>query len=177
MRNKGQLFFGGALILFGLMIAISNIFNINLWTVFWPAVLILLGLWLLFRPRLVPEGSGFDVRPFGGQRRSGSWVVADEETWTFIGDTKLDMSEAEIPLGETSIRLYGFIGDVDLRIPEGVGLSVSSIAFLNDTKIFGNKRSQFLLPVEFTTDGYAEAERKVRLDTAFFITDLDIVHS
>ncbi len=174
MRIRGEFIFGGFLLILGLAILIGNLSGVKFEDICWPTALILLGIWLLVRPRLISPGTGFRLMPFGNLRRSGSWKLEGEEVWMFIGDTRYDLSQAEIPAGETVLRVFAFIGDVKIRMPQGVGLSVMAVAFINDTKILGQKRDSFLVPVEFSTPDYASAERKVRLETFFFIADIDV---
>jgi len=174
MRNSGVLFFGGVLILIGVMILAGSIFNVNMWSFFWPILLILVGLWLLVRPRWPGSKGPVDFLIFNNLRRKGTWQVKGGEIFVFLGDVFLDLTNAEIPIGETVYRIYGFIGDVDLIVPQGVGVSVSSAAFVNEVKVFGIKQTSFLFPVEVTSEAYAAADRKIRLDVAFFISDVKI---
>jgi len=172
MRNQGQVIFGILIILIGLMFLLGNLFDVNVGALCFPTALILLGVWLLLRPRLVGPDTPFRFRIFGPIRRSGAWQVADEEIWLLIGDVRLDMSQAEIPAGETHIRVSGFVGDVRLVAPEGVGVSVSSMAFVSDARVLGQRRDGLLLPVRLTSDDYETAERKIHLETMFFVGDV-----
>jgi lia operon protein LiaF len=174
MRNSGVLIFGGFLVLIGILTLFGNLFDINAWAIFWPLVLILLGVWILVRPRWIGARGPAELLFFNNLRRKGAWQVKNEEIWTFLGNVNLDLTSAEIPNGETKYNIYGFIGDVDLLVPQGVGVSVSSAAFVNDIKVFGRKRGSFLFPVEITSEGYEAAERKIRLDVAFFISDVKV---
>ena len=174
MRNTGVLIFGGLLVLIGVAILAGAIFDVNMWSYFWPVVLILIGLWFLIRPRWIGPGRAIDFLVFNNLRRKGSWQVKDQEIFVFLGDVFMDMTNAEIPSGETVYRVYGFIGDVDFVVPQGIGVSVSSAGFINEVKVLGKKQSSFLIPVEMASDGYEAAERKVRLDVAFFISDVKI---
>jgi lia operon protein LiaF len=154
------------------MILAGSIFDVNMWKFFWPVLLILLGLWMLVRPRWVSPRGSVEFLFFNNMRRKGTWQVKNEEIWTFLGDVFLDLTGAEIPGGETVYRIYGFIGDVDLIVPQGVGVSVSSAGFINDVKILGHKRSSIVFPIDFASEDYETAERKIRLDVAFFISDV-----
>ena len=174
MRNKGQLIVGLVIVLIGVMLLVGNLFHVNLWDFFWPLVLIGLGVWLLLRPRTVGTGTKVQQRLLGDIRRSGEWQVTDEEFWILVGDLKLDMTAAQIPEGETLIRSYGFVGDVKLVVPEGVGVSVSSTAFVTDAKVLGKKQDTFLATFRFASDNYETAERKIRLESTAFVTDLRI---
>ena len=174
MRNQGQVIFGILIILIGLMFLLGNVFDVDVGALCFPTALILLGLWLLLRPRLVGPDTRLRFRVFGPLRRGGAWQVADEEILLLLGDVKLDMTQAEIPSGETRIRVFGFIGDVRLVVPEGVGVSLSSMAFVTDARMLGQKRDGLLLPVHLTSDDYETAERKVHLETMFFVGDIRV---
>jgi predicted membrane protein len=175
MRNRGQLIFGGLLIFFGLLALFETVFRVDIGAFFWPLVLIGVGFLLLLRPRFAPPGSEVWFRLFGGVRRFGKWQVSNEEVWMFIGDVRLDLSEAELPPGESHFQANGFIGDVDLKIPEGTAVSVHSNGFITSAKWFGSKQDHFLTPAVYTSPGYDQAERKLKLVTNFFITDLKAI--
>ena len=174
MRNKGQLIVGLVIVLIGITLLVGNLFHFNLWDFFWPLVLIGLGVWMLLRPRTVRTGTKVQQRLLGDVRRSGEWQVTNEEFWILVGDLKLDMTAAQIPEGETLIRTYGFVGEVKLVVPEGVGVSISSTAFVTDAKVLGQKQDTFLSTFRFSSDNYETAERKIRLESTSFVMDLKI---
>jgi lia operon protein LiaF len=173
MRNQGQLIFGGLLIFFGLLFLFGTLFRINVWAFCWPIGLILLGVWILLRPQLSP-GTPVRVTPLGDIRRDGTWRVANEEHWILVGDADFDLTHADIPAGETTLRLFGFVCDVSLMVPQGVGVAVSSTAFVTDLKILGHQEENFVMPYTFTSDDYATAERKVRLEVTFFVASIKV---
>jgi predicted membrane protein len=59
-----------------------------------------------------------------------------------------------------------------VTVPEGVGVSLTSMAFINDVRSLGKRRSGFLIPVTLTSDEYESAERKVHVETMAFISDM-----
>lgn len=174
MRTRGQLILGGFLLFLGLMSLLSVIFDVDFGAFCWPIGLILVGVWLLLRPRYTrSEGSVF-IRPIGDLHRRGTWQVTDQEIWIIIGDTDLDFTEAIIPIGETTLRVYGFVGSVDVRAPSSVGLSVSSTSFVTDSKLWGEKRDYFLTPFTRTSEGYESADRKIHVEIMYFVADLRV---
>ena len=177
MRNQGQLFLGGLLIFLGLLFLLGTLFRINVWAFCWPIGLIALGGWILLRPQMVAAGTPVQVIPLGSIIRVGSWRVANEEIWLFVGDAKFDMTQADIPAGETTLRLFGFVGDVALTVPPGVGVAVASTAFVTDLKIFGQHEESFVMPYSYASDDYATAERKVRLEVTHFMASVKIKRS
>ena len=177
MRNTGQLFFGVFLILFGGLILVSNLLGINFWAVCWPTGLMFLGLWVILRPRMLPEGTDFDYRFIGDIRREGTWAVTDEEMWMLIGDAKLDLTQAEIPTGETRLRVSGFIGDVKLTLPAEVGLRIDAFGAVNQIKIDGDKQEHIFTPLDYESENYASAERQVHLEANFFVNEIKVTTS
>lgn len=174
MHDRTQVFIGGSLVLVGSIFLLGNLLDVDVWKFCWPTAIILLGVWLLFRPRLVGPDTRVRQRILGDIRRYGSWQVADEEIWIGIGDVKLDMTEADIPLGETCIRVFGFVGDVDLRVPQDVGVRLSSRAFVSEIEALGQKRDNFAGVFILLSENYDTAERKIRLETSFFVNDVDV---
>ena len=174
MRDRNHLIFGTGLILLGALVLISNLFHIDFGMFCWPSFLILAGAWLLLRPRLIREGDHFDVRIFGNVYRSGTWSVSDQEHWGFITDMNLDLTQAEIPDGESAIRINSFVGDVDLLAPADLALSIRANGFVTDVRFKNKRYGGFLVPVNVASEGYSEAARRVRIDLACFVGDLKV---
>ncbi len=174
MKNQGQLLFGALLIFWGLVFLFGTLFRINVWAFCWPIGLILLGVWILLRALMIRPGTPVRVTPLGSVRRDGAWRVADEEFWIFVGDDDFDLTRADIPAGETTLRVLGFVGDVKMTVPQGVGVAVSSTAFVTDSNVLGQKEETFVMPYTFTSDDYASAERKVRLEAMYFVASIKV---
>jgi predicted membrane protein len=174
MRIPGQLLIWGLFVIAGLVLGFGAIFDIDVGVLCLPTVFILAGLFLLLRPYLIEPDTGIRTTILGNVRYDGSWQVTPGEIWMFVGDVRLDLSEAEIPLGETTIRLFAFVGDVRVWVPEGVGVAVDSIAFLTSSRLFGHKRESFFAPLHLRSDGYDSAERRVRLDITSFVREIRV---
>jgi predicted membrane protein len=174
MRNQGQLALALVVIAVGVALFIVSVLDVNVWTLCFPVALILLGLWVLIGPGLIGTDRYGRQKLLGDIIRRGVWSVTDEEFWIGVGDVRLDMSEAEIPTGETLIKVWSFISDVRLSVPEGVGVAVSSTAFIVEVRLLGRKRERFLSPINIESDDYTQAERTIRLETTSFIGDVRI---
>jgi hypothetical protein len=174
MWNRGQLIIGGAVILIGLLLLVGALVDVDVGVFCFPIALILLGVWVLVRPQLVAPGTGVAMRILGDVRRSGAWEVTEGEFWVGIGDVRLDLTEAEVPVGKTSLRIYGFIGDVRLLVPEGLGVSVASTALISDARVLGHKTDTFLGTFYWESEGFEAAERKIQVETIHFIVNTRI---
>ena len=174
MRNRGQLVFGAVLVALGLLSLLSTVFQIDFGALCWPVLLIGVGVWLVLRPRLINPESGTDVLLIGDRRRRGAWTVRDEELWLGVGNIELDMTQATIPPGETTLRIYSFVGDVDIFVPRVVGVIVQVNGFVIDSDLLGRDYDSFLTPVSVSSENYAAAECRLRVEMTSFVADLKV---
>lgn len=165
---------GWVLIGLGAVLLLARIIHVNLCLFFWPALLIFLGVWLLIRPQVTKDGTPVDLTLLGDVDRKPEGLLKSQEFWTLFGDIDLDFTKAEFPVGEIRLRIYGFIADTDIYVPQGVAVAVSALGFINEIKFLGKKQSTFIMPVSQSSDGYASAERKLMIETVFFISDLNV---
>ncbi|MEM5774984.1 MAG: cell wall-active antibiotics response protein LiaF [Anaerolineaceae bacterium] len=173
MKNRGQFVLGGLLLLAGLLYLIAIVFQIDLRGSVWAILLILLGVWLLVRPA-VSKDSRDQYLLFGDVVRSGRWKVESETFWMLIGDVKLDLTQAELPPGETVIRANMLIGDMKVIAPPDLPLIVDSGGLIHEINLFGQKQDAFLAPIEMQTPAYAGAERRIRLEATSLIGGLKV---
>jgi lia operon protein LiaF len=175
MAIRSELLIGFLLVILGILWLGGNILGVDISALCWPVGLILLGIWLLVRPLILKDGARMQFLLFGDVRRSGSWNLVNEEIWMGIGDVDLDLRKAQIPPGETVLRVISFIGDIDLLVPAEMGVSVNSYAFLTDSKILNRKKDSFVIPLEFQSEGYSSAQGKMRLEAFGFINDIKVM--
>lgn len=174
MRDKNAATMGIVLIGLGAIFLLSNWLNINIWGLLWPVALIALGLIILSRPRLAGADTRSDVLLLGDLHRYGDWQVTSGETWIGIGDVDLDLTHAVIPAGETTFSVRGLIGDVELIVPQTVGLAVDASGLVGTVKEQGREHTFLLNRYHYETEGYAAAERRVRVESGFLIGDVKI---
>jgi hypothetical protein len=175
MQNRGRALVGAFLVLLGGGFLLANLLQISLWSICLPSSLILIGVLLLLRPKIFGASSASNWYLFGDVKRSGEWAVTDEEFWLLFGDTKLDFTRAQLPVGETTFRINGFIGDVDVTVPPDVGVLVSASGFIVDVRTPAEKIDRFLSLANVASPNYVTAERKLHLSTIFFIGDIDVL--
>lgn len=94
----------------------------------------------------------------------------------FIGDTVLDLTNAQIPYGETKINISAFVGDIKVYIPDdmNLGVSVNSSSFIGDMQVLEQTRSGFMSNVQCKTPYYKEAGKKIRINVSAFIGDIKV---
>ena len=174
MQNRTVFVFGLIMVAAGVFFLLGNLLQFDPWPLFGPLALIALGVWLLFKPRMTAAGAPSNVLFIGDIKRSGVWQVVGEEFIAFISDIDLDLTQAQVLPGETVVVCSGFIGDVTIITPPGLGIKVSSTAFVTELNFLGSKTTSFLNPTAQATPDYATVERKVHIQARYFIGDVKI---
>mgnify|MGYP000618449652 CR=1 FL=1 len=175
MRNQGMALIGALLMVAGILLLLGSLFDINLWAVCFPLGLILLGVFVLFRPRMVGPDTTSHIAFVDEAERSGPWALTNEEHWAFVLDGTFDLTKADIPSGETLIRAFGFVNDVDILVPADVGLALDLASFVTSLKANGDaEEDSFLAPVSWRSDGYKGMERRVRFEMTQFVGDVKV---
>ncbi len=171
---RGQVIVGIIIILLGVVFLLDNVIGINLSAFFWPLLLIGLGIFVLLRPGMVDRDTAVTQRILGEIDRAGEWDVQSEEFQSFIADTTLDVTKANLPEGTTKFRFMNFVGDIELIVPESVGVSVQSSAFVSNVQVNGRKEESFLGPLNVQTEDYKAAVSKIRIEATGFVNEIKV---
>jgi predicted membrane protein len=172
--RKSEIIIGAIVLGVGVLLLIGAIFDIDIWGLICPAGLIGLGAWLIYRTRQDPREGDVKIRFVGDIRRTGAWQPQSEETWGFVFDTKLDFTEAEIPMGETTFRMICFVNDIKVTLPAELGIAIYSLAFMTEARINDKSEQVFVMPYEWQSDNYDTAAKKIILKPSSFVSELRI---
>jgi lia operon protein LiaF len=130
---------------------------------------------------------GWDWKQNGVQNRSNMfgdmhigqdyWELHPMNISHFIGDTELDLTKAEVPIGETRLNISAFIGDVKVYVPHDVDLELSCTAssFMGDILVFERMENGMFKHMEYMTPSYREASKKIKLNVSMFIGDVKVM--
>lgn len=104
------------------------------------------------------------------------WELRPMSISHFIGDTTIDLTKAQIPLGETKIYVSCFIGDVKVFIPSdaNVGIQVVSSSLIGDVRVWDQKRGGLFNSVLVEIPYYADTDKRIVLVTSSFIGDVRV---
>jgi len=172
--KKWQIIFGITLILLGLFSLLNVLFEIDLGRFIFPMILIGIGVLIIFRNQLADPNVEVRMPFIGDFRKSGSWLAGKHEIWWFVGETRLDFSEAKFPDGEANIKIIGFVNDVKILLPEDIGMKLTSLAFLNDYRGLERREERFLGIIEQRTKNFELAEKKVNIQVTSFVSEIHV---
>lgn len=102
------------------------------------------------------------------------WDLQSMTISHFIGDTIIDLTKANIPLGETKLVVSAFIGDVKMLVPADVDveIAVTASSFVGDMNVLDRHEGGMFRNIRTETPYYRESERKIRLIVSAFIGDV-----
>ena len=105
------------------------------------------------------------------------WTVEDDAVIsTVVGDIELDLREAELPPGETELALFCWLGTIQVRVPRGIGVDVTAQSIVGSVDVLGRREEGVVRDIHLRSDGYEEAERRVRMRLSTFVGELLVVH-
>lgn len=139
-------------------------------------VIILVGVWLLWRRRPGPA-AGRDT--FAGSVRMGGpgWKVETSRHSITFGEMRLDLTQSDIPAGEHRLDLDAFMGSVVVTVPKDVGVSATGHAFLGAVNLLGQRADGIDRSLSVTSPGYAEAAKKLIIDVSTFAGDVRVQYA
>lgn len=173
--KRWQIIVGIVLIVLGISALLNQIFpGLNIGRFIGPLILIGLGALLILRPRIAGPEVIVQVPILGDIRKTGTWEVTKHEIWWFVGSNRLDFTEAVFPQGDALIKIFGFVNDIKVILPEDVGLRVDSTAFITEYHGLAGKQERFLSPLEEQTANYSLAEKRVNLQSFAFVSEIKI---
>jgi predicted membrane protein len=175
MRNQGLIYIAILIILAGVALLIGNLFNIDVGAFCFPIGLILIGVFVLLRPRMVGPDTKSHVVLIGDLERSGPGALENEEFWSFVIDASYDLTKYDVPAGETLIRGVAFVSDVEIFVPVDVGLALDLSSFVTSLKLESrDEETTILSPLNWRSDGYKGMERRVRFELTQFVGDVKV---
>lgn len=167
------------LAIFMIILGVISIFSLltgrSAGALFWPVTFIFVGLLLIMRPpNILPQ----DLRLHFATEvdEHGEWDVEPRSYLAFANEINLDMRTARIPSGETLITASGFATELSLILPPGVGLAVKANAFSTEASVFGDRQEHVFSGLDYTSEGYAQAEKRLRFELSGFAVELNVIH-
>jgi predicted membrane protein len=159
ISNREHRSTGIILLVIGGVFYLRNFFDLhfNFWQVFWPGMLILAGVMILFRGRSGAHIHDFenlgddvidDLAVFGG----GDRIVTSQsfkggKITAVFGGSNFNMSRARLAPGKNYIDVFAMFGGTKLVVPEDWNIKITV------TSIFGGFSDKHrMLPVESTYD-------------------------
>ncbi len=143
-RNKTSWIWGLLLVAIGVLIGLNSygIVDVSIWKVFWPVVLIVAGLSMMFNtsPKGIKRSKKLDKDNAGNEKIACFWGEEDAVKGDYTGGSlvaifggvDLDLRQAKIKDGSV-IEIFTFCGGVNITLPDDVIIENEVRGFLGGT--------------------------------------------
>jgi predicted membrane protein len=102
-------------------------FNFNFWQVFWPAMLILAGVLILFRKRIDPLID--EIAVFGGAEKTiTSANFRGGKILAVFGGSSFNLARAKLAPGKNYIEVLAIFGGMKLVVPEDWNIRINAVS-------------------------------------------------
>ncbi len=188
MRN---FFWGFILIIFGVLFLLDNLGVADFGDIisnYWPALLIIWGIHILFRKRksshieitTEEEESSNDLlhrsTVFGDILiQSSSKNFKGGSISAIFGDCIINLSESTIAEGEHKLKFNSVFGDTKIILPKNCGVSVTASSLIGDINILGEKTKGLFKDLIIKSENYDLSPQKIRLHISQVFGDLEVV--
>lgn len=114
-------------------------------------------------------------RAIGHVRSGEEWRVEDGVIQTVLGDILLDLRDASLPEGETELTLLCWVGTIQVRVPDDIGVDVTAQTFVGTVDVLGVREEGLIRDIHVRSEGFEEAGRRVRLRLSSAVGELVVV--
>ena len=194
--GRGDAFIPVAVLVGGtaIMAGHLHIGHVNGWTLVWAGLILFIGLeilapslrrgrrrserWGLGDLNIGPIVPGITIDTSADTPRGGrqGWAAngPHHQLNHAIGDLRLDLSEVQLPPGESSWAVSALIGDITVLVPEGLAVDVEAEVRVGDIRLFHQRADGFARRLEYTSPGYAEAAQKVSIRASLLVGEVTV---
>lgn len=121
-----------------------------------------------------PRPAVHEQRFLGEVEVGGVFDAGPMRIETFIGEIRVDLTRATFPDGETPIRVNTGIGEVRVLLPADVPAAVRVSTLLGEAEAIGHTAGPVLGEAYGETEGFATAQRRIRLEAQALIGEVAV---
>ncbi len=102
------------------------------------------------------------------------WILRNSSTWYIIGETYIDLSLAILEQKETTVILQGVVGDVDIKVPDDIGVAVTASISFGQIQVANERESGVMNKLVWQSPNYELCDHRVKLVLSYIVGDIKI---
>lgn len=102
------------------------------------------------------------------------WVLNNMSVWSIVGEMNLDLSLAIIEQPETTLVFQGIVGDIDIIVPDDLGVRIESTILIGETKIGLEQQDGLVTRMNWQSMNYNTAEQRVIITLSYVVGDVHV---
>ncbi len=194
---KRDLIGGSIIVLIGVLLLLDSLALIDislgiLFRTFWPLILVLIGVWIIFSPGRAIKSGPTDQSVFSDDQSIntdsvflgafGDIRVAGLENFSgpldkslLVGDIVIDLRNSRMNPGEQRIIASVLIGDIDFLIPADCPVSVELSCLAGSVACAGKVVDGFFPRLRHIDDDFPQANSKLSITARTLIGDIKLI--
>ncbi|NBI28931.1 cell wall-active antibiotics response protein LiaF [Chengkuizengella marina] len=106
--------------------------------------------------------------------KKNQWTLKNMMIRSIVGEIQMDVSHALIEEKETKIVLQGIVGDIDIIVPDHIGVTIESTITIGEISLNWEKEAGIINKFTWTSPNYATSDVKIHFDISYIIGDVNI---
>jgi lia operon protein LiaF len=106
--------------------------------------------------------------------REDPWVLESTDLSVAIAEVRIDLTKALLEQKDTVLNLQGVIGDIDVIVPEDVGLSVNASVLIGQIQVAGEKGAGAVNRLVWRSPNFEIAEHRILLNISYAVADVNV---
>ncbi len=176
----GMVFVVGGLLLLGGSLGILPIRGGQVCGLLLALILIGAGLWTIVTIATAQRtGASLAQRTFGDQRLSlTAKTFTSRSVSTWVGDTRIDLSRAIFPEGESTLTVESWVGDIRVRVPPELAVRARGrVVLAGQLDLLGTHREGLSLDLTASSPDYEQATRRLFVDASTVVGDVKVTRA
>ena len=184
-KNTWSILFALFIILIGVLALLNSLEVVEFWPSLgklWPLVLIILGIWFLFRRRHfvwddkihIHEGDK-QSKAFGDKKIDSTGKDPHGMNIEMgFGDLEVNLTKANFADIESLVQLSLGFGDMKVWIPSDIKVSISASCGAGDMEVLGKRDEGLGNRIDHQDEGYDSTQKKLKLMAKLGFGDMKI---
>lgn len=144
------------------------------WRGFWPLILILIGLNLLFKDR--HNGRGQLAIMGALEKTREGWELKSAEYTAIMGGIDLDVRKARFTEKEVFLKLSAIMGGIKVILPEDVAVTLKGTAVLGGVDLLGKGSGGIFGSSSLQAGDLQSAEKIIHFDCTTIMGGIEVKH-
>ena len=102
------------------------------------------------------------------------YQLSSQSLWHIVGESDIDLSLAILGEKETSLLFQGVLGDMDIMIPDDVGVEIEATVLFGQIDLGLERETGFFNRWKWRSPNYDTADQRVKLNLSYIVGDIDI---
>src|SRR5690606_23301906 len=107
-------------------------------------------------------------------RGGESWAARSSQVSVAIAEVQIDLTNAIFEEPLIHLDLQGLIGDIDIVVPDDIGLSVHAQVAIGEIKVAGERGAGLGNKLIWRSPNFDTAEHRVELTISYTVADVDV---